>query len=240
MLSRNRSSKKARVFAGPNGSGKTTLFQELSRLQVFSPLPFINADLIEARLRSHGFIHILDIAPQLSKANLAVFLHPALKAFEKENVVNIAEDIISCKRNVLDSYVAAGIAEGLRKALEANGISFSAETVMSHESKIAWMHSLKKHGYKIYLYFVATDNPQINAERVRLRVEKGGHAVPAKKITARYRRSLELLRPALQIADQTYLFDNTNSGLKLCGFVDRGRMHFQDTYQPLWLTGIVS
>jgi len=239
MPSANKLLKKARIFAGPNGSGKTTLFQELSRMHVFSPLPFINADLIESRLRSHGFINVLDITPELAKINLAAFLTPALKVFEKEKTVKVADGVIACKRNDLDSYVAAGIAEGLRKALEAKGLSFCAETVMSHESKIAWLHSLKKHRYKIYLYFVATDNPQINTERVRLRVEKGGHMVPADKIIARFRRSLELLRPALQIADQAYLFDNTNSDLTLCASIDRGSLRFHTASLPLWLADIL-
>ena len=206
---------------------------------MFSALPFINADLIESRLHSHGFINVLDITPRLAKVNLEPFLTPALRAFKKEKAVKIADGVMACKRNDLDSYVAAGIAEGLRKALEAKGISFSAETVMSHESKIAWLHSLKKHHYKIYLYFVATDNPQINTERVRIRVEKGGHTVPAEKIIARFRRSIELLRPALQIADQTYLFDNTNSDLTLCASVDKGSIRFHTASLPLWLSDLL-
>ena len=43
------------------------------------------------------------------------------------------------------------------------------------------------------LVFVETNNPQINVERVALRVRQGGHDVAIDKIIARYDRTLQLL-----------------------------------------------
>lgn len=51
-----------------------------------------------------------------------------------------------------------------------NGNGFAFETVMSHKSKIKEIAAAKKKGYKIYLYFVCIDNPDINIERVKDRV----------------------------------------------------------------------
>ena len=45
-------------------------------------------------------------------------------------------------------------------------------------------------GFRTYLYFVATDDAAINADRVARRHAQGGHAVPAEKIVQRYGRSI--------------------------------------------------
>lgn len=64
-------------------------------------------------------------------------------------------------------------------------------------------------GYRTYLYYIATDDPEINVSRVRYRVGQGGHAVPEDKIVARYHRSLELLMDAIRHTDRAYIFNNS-------------------------------
>jgi len=44
---------------------------------------------------------------------------------------------------------------------------------------------------------------------VKQRVALGGHAVPEDRIRKRYKRTLELLPLALELADDVVLFDNT-------------------------------
>jgi len=66
-----------------------------------------------------------------------------------------------------------------------------------------------KAGYKVYLYFVSTESPEINKYRVDLRKKKGGHDVPPEKIESRYFRSLELLYDACQLSYQVFFFDNS-------------------------------
>jgi predicted ABC-type ATPase len=86
------------------------------------------------------------------------------------------------------------------------------ETVMSHPSKIAELQRAKNAGYQLTVHFVATDNPDINVQRVITRVSAGGHNVPVERIRARYLRTLALAPVALAYADQAVLFDNTQSG----------------------------
>lgn len=88
---------------------------------------------------------------------------------------------------------------------------FSFETVFSHPSKLDIMRQARENGYKVYLYFVSTESPEINVYRVQLRKEKGGHDVPVDKIKSRYTRSLDLLYEASQLAYQTFFFDNSKS-----------------------------
>jgi predicted ABC-type ATPase len=68
-------------------------------------------------------------------------------------------------------------------------------------------------GYKVYLYFVSTESPEINKYRVKkVRVEEGGHDVPEDKIVSRYYRSLDFLHEAAQLSYQTFFFDNSRDG----------------------------
>jgi len=95
--------------------------------------------------------------------------------------------------------------------------SFSFETVMSHPSKIDVLVRAKAAGFFVQVYFVGTDDPQTNVERVALRVAQGGHDVPKDRIVARWKRTMELLQHAMAAADQTLVFDNSASGSVAAG-----------------------
>lgn len=87
-----------------------------------------------------------------------------------------------------DEILAQIIADFLRKKLLSSRKKFSFETVFSHRGKLEIMKQAKAEGYKVYLYFVSTENPEINKERVQLRVRNNGHDVPPDKIVSRYYR----------------------------------------------------
>jgi predicted ABC-type ATPase len=109
-----------------------------------------------------------------------------------------------------NSYHASAICNYIRDQLLLSRQSFSFETVMSHESKIHFLRDAQKMGYRTYLYFVATETPDINVVRVQERVEKGGHPVPEDKIRSRYERSINLLYDAIGFANRAYIFDNSH------------------------------
>ena len=66
------------------------------------------------------------------------------------------------------------IADFLRKKLLKQKERFSFETVFSHSSKLDIMKEARKNGYKVYLYFVSTESPEINKLRVESRRDQGG------------------------------------------------------------------
>ena len=69
---------------------------------------------------------------------------------------------------------------------------------MSFPDKLEFLRKAQLKGYRTYLYYVATDDPDINISRVRNRVQLGGHSVPEDKIVNRYYRSLDFLMEAVQ------------------------------------------
>ncbi len=99
------------------------------------------------------------------------------------------------------SRLAQQMADQLRDYYLEKTLDFSFETVMSHESKPLFMQRAKAAGYHVTLFFVCTDDPLKNVERVEFRVAHGGHSVPQDRVIARYQRSISLLPLALQNSD---------------------------------------
>jgi predicted ABC-type ATPase len=212
-----------RVFAGPNGSGKSTIIQAVreytERGQHIEFGTYINADDIANVLKSQTLSfneyevatsseEFKDIATKSGLINGDFSADDFFASYEFQN-----NGLISSGKNV--ERLAQLTADFLRKKLLTGRKKFSFETVFSHESKLDIMVQAKNAGYKVYLYFVATESPEINKERVMLRVAKKGHDVPPDKIESRYYRSLDLLYTAAQTAYQVYFFDNSNQAPRL-------------------------
>ena len=70
-------------------------------------------------------------------------------------------------------------------------------------------------GFGVRLIYVLLDHVERNIERVRLRVLKGGHAVPEGKIVDRRSRSLAQLPWFLDQADQAMIYDNSGATARL-------------------------
>lgn len=90
-----------------------------------------------------------------------------------------------------------------------NHKSFAFETVGSHVSKAELMQTAKDNGYHVKLYFICTQDPEINIARVKNRVKQGGHDVPEDKILKRYQNSLALLPREFEIADEALVYNNS-------------------------------
>jgi predicted ABC-type ATPase len=122
------------------------------------------------------------------------------------------DDIAATLSGSYDDRVsdAQRIADRMRQECIRDRRSFSFETVMSHPSKIAVMHEARDAGFATRLYFVATEDPVVNVNRVAQRVSLGGPSVPKGKIVARYARTLALLPEAIRTVEAAVLFDNTS------------------------------
>src|SRR5262245_395775 len=88
---------------------------------------------------------------------------------------------------------AQGLAEKRRQHEISTRRSFSFETVFSHPSKLSELDDARKAGFEVILMFIGVDDPAVNVERVRSRVQVGGHDVPEDRIVARYYRTMGFL-----------------------------------------------
>jgi predicted ABC-type ATPase len=135
----------------------------------------------------------------------------------------------------INSYYASVAADFLRrKALESKR-SFSFETVMSAPDKVELLRTAGSLGYRTYLYFVATEHPDINVARVAQRVADGGHDVPTDKIVARYYRSLALLADAIRSVNRAFIFDSSeNQSRYVAEVTDGTRLTLKTDEIPTW------
>jgi predicted ABC-type ATPase len=106
--------------------------------------------------------------------------------------------------------MAAGRA-AIRKLADmiATKTSFIYETTLSSQQSINLMRDAKAAGFSVGLYYTALDSVERNIERVRQRVEAGGHDIPVDDIRRRYVGSLDKLTAALKLADEALLIDNS-------------------------------
>lgn len=102
----------------------------------------------------------------------------------------------------------------LESSLEAHQ-SVDVETVPSTPKYRRLVELAKLRSFEVGLIYVVLDSPQRNIERVRLRVAKGGHAVPENKIVDRYWRSLGQLPWFLEAVDRAWIYDNSGASPKL-------------------------
>jgi predicted ABC-type ATPase len=231
---------KIRVFAGPNGSGKSSLFKQVQKQ--FSPIPFVNADEIEKEFNACGFVNLKNWKLICTKKDLSNFLKTQssislLRKASAENLPIALKLIDNCLLGsaTKNSYEAALAAGFIRKCLLISQKSFAFETVMSHDSKLDELKKMKSNGFTIYLYFICTDSPILNIERVKDRISKGGHAVAISKIKKRYVEALNNLSKASSIADKTFFIDNSGKEFELLGIYDRKKFQLLSSMDCKWL-----
>jgi len=145
------------------------------------------------------------------KTTLTKFLRQ--KPIEFGEYIN-PDDVANELEGPYDARVkhAQSVADSRREACIVARRSFSFETVMSHPSKVDILVRAKAAGFFVQLFFVGTDDPQTNIDRVALRVAQGGHDVPTDRIVPRWKRTMALLSDAILASDRSFLFDNSAAG----------------------------
>ena len=178
---------------------------------------YINADDIAKDLRSNTFSFS---QYKLSNVSRKEFISSTLSSgligadFTEKNFRRsfsiIGGEELTLNTKKYDEQLAQILAEFLRHKLLNENAKISFETVFSHSSKLDFMKKAANRGYKIYLYFISTEDSAINVARIKeVRVPMGGHNVPEPKIVGRYNRTMDLLFDAAQRTYQTYFFDNS-------------------------------
>lgn len=241
--------KRIRVFAGPNGSGKSTVVTHVKEMLVEGyPIDLgtvVNADEIAQALRAGALLFSdfdLRITPQqferaYKASGLWVFHEKG--GHDPKNWYQVKGNKIQVLSRQHLELIAQATAWVILQSLLHQGEKISFETVFSSTQKIELLKQAKLMGYKVYLYFVSTQNPRINVSRIDERVARGGHAVPVEKVYERYTRSLENLTPSLEHVYRAFIIDNTfkNRLLAQLYIDDEEKRHWDDVDQdnlPKW------
>ena len=134
----------------------------------------------------------------------------------------------------VEDYFVSFLADFIRNSLLGVVDRFSFETVMSHPSKLDFIKKAKESGYKVYLYFIALPDPELNVLRVQSRVSAGGHDVDPQKVVDRYKRTMGFLAEAVRMVDNAYFFDNSSSTPLLFARKENDELKTDGTFIPHW------
>lgn len=226
-----------RMFAGPNGSGKSTIKDTLPPQWLGV---YINADDMEKSIRADGFLNLAAFEVVADANELQAFFAASTLLVKaglaaQAQQLTLVGDRVQFGAVEVNSYLASVLADFIRHKLLAAKVSFTFETVMSSPDKVAFLQKAQQAGYRTYLYFVATEDPEINVSRVQYRVQMGGHPVAEEKIRSRYTRSLELLPEAVAYADRAYIFDNSGAERVWIAEVTQGNeIEIKTDQMPAW------
>ena len=110
-----------------------------------------------------------------------------------EGIVYVNPDDIARELNPADppsAKISAG-RETLRRIDELldKEVSFAMESTLSGAGYVAMVNRAKNLGYDVTIAYVYVDSPEFCLERIRVRVQNGGHDVPADDVRRRYDRS---------------------------------------------------
>ena len=232
-----------RMLAGPNGSGKSTLAAQLSSDYAVNLYRFVNADLLFAEVvQSHRTAcpFSIDNAELVEFVAQSTYPREYKRPFESGEIYIDEEDYLHFSANGINSYSVAIVADFFKEQYLKHRISFSFETVFSHPAKIDILRRAQAAGFKTYMYFVATENPVINVNRIKERVALGGHDVPEEKTRSRYLRCMEQVRYALPYLNRAYFFDNsTEQSIYLAEYESEAGFTLHSELVPSWFRHFV-
>ena len=137
----------------------------------------------------------------------------------------ILPDILDCKEFVNADEIAKGISpfQPEKVSLDAGRImlnrinelieenqNFAFETTLSTRSYRNKILAAKNKGYRVTLLFFWLQNVELAKERVKIRVEEGGHNIKPEIIDRRYYKGIKnLFDIYLPIIDGALIFDNS-------------------------------
>lgn len=123
------------------------------------------------------------------------------------------------------------IAGRLEASLEVHQ-TIGVETVLSTPKYRKFVDKARGKGFEVCLLYIDLSSAEQQLERVRARVAKGGHDVPADRVRARRQRSFDQLTWFFWAADLASVFDNSSGEPQLVASKIGERTAFDDDLLP--------
>lgn len=143
----------------------------------------------------------------------------------------VLPEMLDCKEFINSDEIAKGLSPFQPKTVKIEatrimlnrmhdlieaGADFAFETTLATKTFADILRKAKAKGYKVMLIFFWLDTPELAIQRVKQRVEMGGHDVPKDVIVRRYNNGVNYLSKIyIPISDYWMIIDNSNNPFKL-------------------------
>lgn len=114
---------------------------------------------------------------------------------------------------------------------------FGIETTLATRSLLKMIREAKSKGYKVTLLYFWLSSPELAIERVRHRVEAGGHNIPEEVIRRRYKMGMGyFFKEYLPVCDRWILADNSEPPFTVVAEGGDIMVHIKDPvkYDKIW------
>ena len=109
-----------------------------------------------------------------------------------------------------------------RECIES-GVSFNQETTLCGQSIFNAVKQAKEAGYTILLRYVGVETAEIAKERVRKRIESGGHGISDETIERRFVTSQENFLKIYPLCNDVIIYDNTKQ-MQCAAMITNGKI----------------
>ncbi len=116
--------------------------------------------------------------------------------------------------------------------------SFNEETTLTGKTILKTINKAKELGYELQLFYVGVNNPEIAKERIKIRVEKGGHNIENDVVEKRYYESLTNLKEIISKFDKVYLYDNSKKYKNIFSF-SNNKILFKSNESISWAKEVI-
>ncbi|MDG2515079.1 AAA family ATPase [Sphingobium yanoikuyae] len=117
--------------------------------------------------------------------------------------------------------------------------TIGVETVLSSGKYRRLVELARSHDFEIHLIYVFLDSVEKQLKRIKQRVAKGGHDVPADKVRSRRERSFEQLSCFFYQADRAWVYDNSGAELELVAQKGDGKVRVKADAIPELLKALL-
>ena len=109
------------------------------------------------------------------------------------------------------------------------GEDFSIETTLATRSLVSIINKAREKDYTVTILYLWIQSPEIALQRVRNRVNNGGHNIPEDTLRRRYRMGIKyLLSTYIPLSDRWVMVDNTKSPFTVIAEGSSGRLVIKD------------
>lgn len=168
------------------------------------------------------------------KTALYGILKDTVELGHRISIDDIAAKLGDWKDNLVQIKAARQAMKELSECIDS-GQTFHQETTLPGQAIVKFARKAKGEGFRVILYYIGIEELDIAKERVRKRVQAGGHGIDERVMEKRYAEMKQFLIPLISECDEIYFYDNTFR-FRQVALVRGGHVEDADTDIPGWFS----